>query len=88
MCSSDLPNSSLALIVASVAEANSSITGVMIDEDGEDKFVRITVQVRDRGHLMHVMRTIKQTANVEQVKRVFEAGLPSARRRQGKKIAN
>ena len=82
------PNSSLALIVASVAEANSSITGVMIDEDGEDKFVRITVQVRDRGHLMHVMRTIKQTANVEQVKRVFEAGLPSARRRQGKKIAN
>ena len=43
------------------------------------------IQVRDRGHLMHVMRTIRQNANVEQVKRVFEAGIPSDRRRQARR---
>ena len=79
------PNASIALIATSVAEANSSIVGVVIDDEGEQKFVRITVQVRDRGHLMHVMRTIKQNANVEQVKRVFEAGLPPERRRQNRR---
>ena len=53
-------------------------------EDAQ-KFIRITIQVRDRGHLMHVMRTIRQNANVEQVKRVFEAGIPSDRRRQARR---
>ena len=79
------PNASIALIATSVAEANSSIIGVVLDESGEQKYIRVTVQVRDRGHLMHVMRTIRQNGNTEQVKRVFEAGLPADRRRQNRK---
>ena len=76
------PHSSIAQVATSVAEAISNIVGMMIDDEDAQKFIRITIQVRDRGHLMHVMRTIRQNANVEQVKRVFEAGIPSDRRRQ------
>ena len=79
------PHASIAQVATSVAEANSSIVGMMIDDEDAQKFIRITIQVRDRGHLMHVMRTIRQNANVEQVKRVFEAGIPSDRRRQARR---
>ena len=75
------PRSSIAQIATSVAEARSSIIGMVIDDENVQKFIRTTVQVRDRGHLMHVIRTIKQNANVEQVKRVFEAGMPRQSRR-------
>ena len=75
------PRSSIAQTATSVAEARSSIIGMVIDDENVQKFIRITVQVRDRGHLMHVIRTIKQNANVAQVKRVFEAGMPRQSRR-------
>ena len=64
------PRTSIAQVATSVAEAKSSIIGMTIDDESAQKYIRITVQVRDRGHLMHVIRTIKQNANVEQVKRV------------------
>ena len=70
------PRAALAQIITSVAQANSSITGISMPDDEEKAtIVRITVQVRDTGHLMHVTRTINQLPIVSKVKRAFEAGL-------------
>ena len=66
----------LGAVTTSIAEANSSIVGVVFYEQGEQKFIRLTIQVRDRGHLMYVIKMIKKNATVLQAKRVLEAGAP------------
>ena len=72
----------LAQITAAVASSNSSIVGVsMTEEDDPDRLVRLTILVRDKGHLMHVMRTIGQQPVVVKVKRVFESGLPPKKKK-------
>lgn len=62
----------LAVVATSVAEANSSITAVSLEEEGKDQIVRVTVQVRDKNHLIHVMRTIRQNEAVLRVKRILD----------------
>ncbi len=68
----------LATVATSVARANSNIVGIVLDEGGREPVVRITVQVRDRDHLVHVMRTIRQNSVVLKVKRLFEEGKRNA----------
>ena len=69
-------HTALAQITAAVAQSNSSIVGVsMTEEDDPEKLVRLTILVRDKGHLMHVMRTISQQPLVRKVKRALESGL-------------
>ena len=75
-------HTALAQITAAVAQSNSSIVGVsMTEEDDPEKLVRLTILVRDKGHLMHVMRTIGQRPVVMKVKRVLEAGLPPKKKK-------
>lgn len=75
-------HTALAQITAAVAQSNSSIVGVsMSEEDDPDKLVRLTILVRDKGHLMHVMRTIGQRPVVIKVKRVLESGLPPKKKK-------
>ena len=75
-------HTALAQITAAVAQSNSSIVGVsMSEEDEPEKLVRLTILVRDKGHLMHVMRTIGQCPVVMKVKRVLEAGLPPKKKK-------
>ena len=69
-------NTALASITTSIAEANSSIVGVVFYEKGSDQYLRLTLQVRDRGHLMYVIKMIKKNPGVLQAKRVLEAGAP------------
>lgn len=69
-------NVALGSVASAIAEANSSIIGVVFYEKGEDKYLRLTLQVRDKGHLMYVMKTIKKNDVVLQVKRALEAGAP------------
>lgn len=70
----------LAAVAAAVAEANSSITAVTLEERGDEHIVHVTVLVRDRNHLIHVTRTIRQTDVVLKVKRVFEEGTPTRKK--------
>ena len=70
----------LAAVATAVAEANSSITAVTLEERGEEHIVHVTVLVRDRNHLIHVTRTIRQTDVVLKVKRVFEEGTPTRKK--------
>lgn len=69
-------NAALASVATSIAEANSSIIGVVFYTIGDKSYLRLTLQVRDRGHLMYVIKMIKQNAVVIQAKRVWEAGAP------------
>mgnify|MGYP000690332119 CR=1 FL=1 len=69
-------NTALAAITTSIAEANSSIVGVVFYEREAQQYLRLTLQVRDRGHLMYVIKMIKKNPAVLQAKRVFEAGAP------------
>ncbi len=62
----------LATVATAVSEAKSSITAVTLDEHGGEQFVRVTVLVRDKNHLIHVVRTIRQNDAVLKVKRVLE----------------
>ncbi|MDO5531294.1 bifunctional (p)ppGpp synthetase/guanosine-3',5'-bis(diphosphate) 3'-pyrophosphohydrolase [Sutterella sp.] len=70
----------LATVATAVAEANSSITGVTLEEPGKEHIVHVTVLVRDRNHLIHVTRTIRQNDVVLKVKRVFEEGTSTKRK--------
>lgn len=69
-------NAALGAVASTIAEANSSIIGVVFYDKGEEKYLRLTLQVRDRGHLMYVIKMIKKNSVVVQAKRVFEAAAP------------
>lgn len=59
----------IAAVATAVSEANSSITALSLEEDKKEHVVKVTVQVRDRDHLGHVMRMIRQNEAVLKVKR-------------------
>ena len=63
----------LATAATKVGLANSSIVGIALDESNPDEpIVRINVQMRDKSHLMHVIRTIKDDDVVLKVRRLSE----------------
>lgn len=70
----------LANVAAAVSEANSSITAVTLDEIGSERIIHVTVLVRDKNHLIHVMRTIRQNDVVLKVKRSFEEGVATKKK--------
>jgi GTP diphosphokinase / guanosine-3',5'-bis(diphosphate) 3'-diphosphatase len=74
------PRAGVAAVATAVAEAHSSITGLVIDDEYPDKYLRLIVQVRDKSQLGHVMRMISERSDAISVKRTFEAGLPPERR--------
>lgn len=70
----------LATVAAAVAEANSSITAVTLDDSQGEHIVHVTVLVRDKNHLIHVMRTIRQNDVVIKVKRSLEEGVSTKKK--------
>ena len=56
-----------------VAKEGSSIVGMNIPDDLNDPELQLLVQVDNRIQLMRVMRSLKQIANVKDVKRRFES---------------
>ena len=62
----------LATVATAIAQAKSSITAITLEETKPDPTVRVTALVRDRNHLVHVMRTVRQTDVVLKVRRVLE----------------
>lgn len=56
-----------------VAKEGSSIVGMNIPDDLNDPELQLLVQVDNRIQLMRVMRSLKQVANVKDVKRRFES---------------
>ena len=56
-----------------VAQEGSSIVGMNIPDDMNDPELQLLVQVDNRIQLMRVMRSLKQIANVKDVKRRFES---------------
>ena len=56
-----------------VAQEGSSIVGMNIPDDLNDPELQLLVQVDNRIQLMRVMRSLKQVANVKDVKRRFES---------------
>lgn len=68
----DDAHAGLAAVATSVAKANSSIVGLALDDADGTCIVRPIVQVRDRDHLVHVMRTIRQNEVVRKVKRILD----------------
>ena len=69
----------LATVATAVAEANSSIAAVTLDDAGTEHLIHVTVLVRDRSHLVHVVRTIRQNDVVLKVRRVLDEG-PASRK--------
>ena len=70
----------LATVAAAVAEANSSITAVTLDDSQGEHIVHVTVLVRDKNHLIHVMRTIRRNDVVIKVKRSLEEGVSTKKK--------
>ncbi len=63
----------IAAIAAEVAREGSSITGVNLEDDKKaSNVLHITVQVRNRLHLLHVMRGIRHLATVTGVARILD----------------
>ncbi|WP_426190469.1 RelA/SpoT family protein [Massilia sp. DWR3-1-1] len=61
----------LARVAADIGEADANITYVGMDEDAEHVMtqLRFTIQVKDRVHLAHLIRNLRQVAGVNRVER-------------------
>ncbi|MGE5665614.1 MAG: RelA/SpoT family protein [Betaproteobacteria bacterium] len=60
----------LAMVAAAIAEAESNIVSVTIDdEESAVPVLHFTVQVRDRAHLARVMRTLRRLSPVQHIVR-------------------
>lgn len=62
---------SLAHIAAEISDADANIVSVAMDDDGDQqiKYLRFTIQVKDRIHLARVMRNIRQIPSVARILR-------------------
>ncbi len=61
----------LGRVAAALAEAGSNIQNVHVDDDGSEvALIHFKVQVRDRQHVAHVMRTLRRVKQVSKVLRV------------------
>jgi GTP pyrophosphokinase len=61
----------LGRVAAALAEAGSNIQNVHVDDDGSEvALIHFKVQVRDRQHLAHAMRTLRRIKQVSKVLRV------------------
>jgi RelA/SpoT family (p)ppGpp synthetase len=60
----------LAMVAAAIADAESNIVGVTIDdEESALPVLHFTIQVRDRAHLARVMRTLRRLSPVQHIVR-------------------
>ncbi|HZV66116.1 MAG TPA: bifunctional (p)ppGpp synthetase/guanosine-3',5'-bis(diphosphate) 3'-pyrophosphohydrolase [Telluria sp.] len=61
----------LARVAAEIGESDANITYVGMDEDAEHVMtqLRFTIQVKDRVHLAHLIRNLRQVAGVTRVER-------------------
>ncbi len=66
----------LAAAATAAVEADSGISAAALDETDGSPLIRMTVQVRDKSHLIHVMRSIRRSDAVIRVKRLLGEGAP------------
>ena len=64
----------LASVAATLAQAGSAIVGVNIDDEksaecGKCDVIRLMIQVNNRVHLIHTMRSLRQIASVISIAR-------------------
>ena len=63
----------IAAIAAELAQAGSSIVGVNLEDDkNAAETLHLTVQVRSRLHLMHIMRGLRHLSTVTAVARKLD----------------
>ena len=65
--------SALAGVAAELAKAGSAIVGVNMNDNGKtDNKLRIMIQVKDRVHLLHVLRMVRQLPTVTSAARCLD----------------
>lgn len=65
--------SALAGVAAELAKAGSAIVGVNMDDNGKtDNKLRLMIQVKDRVHLLHVLRMVRQLPTVTSAARCLD----------------
>lgn len=63
----------LAGVAAELAKAGSAIVGVNMNDNGKtDNKLRLMIQVKDRVHLLHVLRMVRQLATVTSAARCLD----------------
>ena len=65
--------SALAGVAAELAKAGSAIVGVNMNDNGKtDNKLRLMIQVKDRVHLLHVLRMVRQLPTVTSAARCLD----------------
>ena len=65
--------SALAGVAAEIAKAGSAIVGVNMNDNGKtDNKLRLMIQVKDRVHLLHVLRMVRQLPTVTSAARCLD----------------